>query len=1417
MRFWEVWGKKAAAALCLGTVAMPLAAGTFPILAPEQFTGQRGEPLVRHRLLYGVGPDISYLLVVENGAGGALDPVASAEIDLNGELVAAPHRFRARVEDFEVPITLRSEDINELVVRLAGRPGSGLRLSVLGVDEKPPEIELLRPEERRLTTTHRPDLLIHWTDDAAQVDPDTALILLDGQDLTPDCRVSSFDADCPTQELADGAHLLRVQVADRAGNVGQASFPFEIDLDREPPRVTLTAPTDGALVRSPTVAVEGTVTDNEELARVSLTDGELTLDGDRFTGRVSLTQGRRTVSVVARDAAGNQGSAEVTVTLDLRAPELTVDPAPAIVHSPTVEISGRLLFAEDLALFTVAGEEVELSPAGFFRAEVAVIPGPNLLAVRVEDLAGNFREELVEVGRVELPRVRITEPPDLSFVPGATVDVRGTLSLPGGAAAETTVTVNGSAAEVTRDPSSGTATFEARGVSVGGERQLLEAVAVSPSGGVASDRVHVVRDIEAPHLVVEYPAAESHLATAPVTLTGRIHDLEPSAGDLGVDVEGQPGQVADGHFRVEGVSLSPGDNLLTVAATDGAGHRREVSVPVVFEPTAGSHLQVVSGGGQTGAIGSELPEPLGVRLVDLAGQPVPATPVLFRVVGGDGSLARLGESESFRQVAVSTDSEGVAQARFVLGHNAGPGAHRLEVSSPGVTGRAVLTATAEPGPPALVVLDGGGIQVGLVGAVLPEPLTVAVTDAGWNRLAGVPVHFAVVKGEGRFDNGEPQQAVVTDEQGRAAVRFQLGPREGVANNVVEASLGDREEGFVTFVASGRALGDGEETSISGRVLDNTDVPVAGVTVTLEGTELTSRTDEEGRFRLDGVPVGTSHMRVDGTTAERPGTWPVLAFEVVPVPGRDNPFPRPIYLLPIDVERGLAVSETEGGVLTLPAVPGLALEIEPGSVTFPDGSANGVLSVTVVHGDKVPMIPSFGAQPRLVLTIQPAGAVLDPPARLTLPNSTGLAPGREIDLVSFDHDVGRFVVFGPGVVSEDGLTISSLPGLGLSKAGWSFEATPSPTGTAHQCSPSCEITDGSLCIPGCPTPIREPSLSASSGRMDLEGQVANLSAPGIQCEECDDTDIGMCETNPHCEDGKCVGEPVTVSEIEGPCVAATAKSVTFTAVSNDPAKVQWTAENGLPPEGTGETYDVRFLMEGEFRVEAGCGSNQQKSKIVTVGPQCASVEPTLLELDTPIPPADPLAFGHFESNVGLTVQPKACVDGDRWCLRLDRYVRVFGISLNAPLGQKDISGPNDPDVTPSTCQRIIEDFTPPPPGSPRGPRRREFWSSKITRAHEEFHARDFSERVDQKAFEALKKLFEQDDFCQMCAGPRSADELKLAALKVLVPLARDFDNSPIDNEIRAHDHSNPMYNSLIADIKARARNAPSTEGWPSECQ
>ena len=190
------------------------------------------------------------------------------------------------------------------------------------------------------------------------------------------------------------------------------------------------------------------------------------------------------------------------------------------------------------------------------------------------------------------------------------------------------------------------------------------------------------------------------------------------------------------------------------------------------------------------------------------------------------------------------------------------------------------------------------------------------------------------------------------------------------------------------------------------------------------------------------------LLVDGSTATRPGKYPTLDYDLVTVAGQNNRLSMPVFLLPLNTDNQLCVTETTGGgTLTIPEAPGFSLTFGPGQVIFPGGSKTGCISVTVVHSDKVPMSPGFGQQPRFIVTIQPSGAVFTVPATITLPNVDGLKPRAVTEMYSFDHDIGSFVAIGTGSVSEDGLVIRSNPGVGVLKAGWHCGGDPNSQGSS----------------------------------------------------------------------------------------------------------------------------------------------------------------------------------------------------------------------------------------------------------------------------------------------------------------------------------------------------------------------------------
>jgi hypothetical protein len=330
----------------------------------------------------------------------------------------------------------------------------------------------------------------------------------------------------------------------------------------------------------------------------------------------------------------------------------------------------------------------------------------------------------------------------------------------------------------------------------------------------------------------------------------------------------------------------------------------------------------------------------------------------------------------------------------------------------------------------------GESQVGVVSETLAQPFVVLVEDSEGNPVERIDVIFELLEGGGDLE-GSSTVVRTTDADGIAQVRVRLGPAAGLNSNVAQARFEGLDGLPVILTASGTLQGPSERTSVEGVVLDNTNMPVPDARVRIADTALESRTDEEGKFRIDGAPVGHVHLIVDGRTTTRPGVWPVLAFDLHNISGQSNSVGMPIFLLPIDVENARLVGGDQDTVLTLTGVPGFELTLFANSVTCPGGSSTCDVSVTQVHRDKVPMPPPRGAAPRLVLTVQPPGIRFDPPARVKYPNIEALAPGQVVDFFSFDHDLGQFVSVGTATVDEEGAFVITDPGFGIREGGWQY--------------------------------------------------------------------------------------------------------------------------------------------------------------------------------------------------------------------------------------------------------------------------------------------------------------------------------------------------------------------------------------------
>ena len=509
-------------------------------------------------------------------------------------------------------------------------------------------------------------------------------------------------------------------------------------------------------------------------------------------------------------------------------------------------------------------------------------------------------------------------------------------------------------------------------------------------------------------------------------------------------INGVQADVSNRSFMAEGILLVPGKNVISAVATDRAGNKNQSQVTVTLQDiSTQQRILMVSGNGQAGAVSTTLPQPLIVQVVNAAGQPMSNVPVEFTVNKSDGQLSAF--PQDGRQITIQTDTNGQASANLKLGTRIGNGNNQVLVSAPGFVGEVMFCASATVGVPDQVHAISGESQKGIAGQALPEPFFVVVFDAGGNPIPGVPVTFKVEQGGGTVE-GSTIVTKPTDSDGRAAVVLVLAQEEGINNNVVSASVDGLTTPPATLTASGVIPSAVALTRVSGTVLDNSNQPIPNATASIQGSNLSAITDQNGRFTISNAPVGSIILFIDGSTSTRPESFPFLEFPLLTVAGQDNSLNGPIYLPPLDTENSKVVGGDEDVTLTMKGVPGVAYTVFAHSARFPDGSTVGRLTLSQVHGDKVPMAPPNGTSPAVVGTLQPPRAKFNPPIRIQVPNSSALTAGQVVEVYSFDHDLEQFVSGGTARVSEDGSVIVSDPGFGLRVSGWHAAPPPPPPKT-----------------------------------------------------------------------------------------------------------------------------------------------------------------------------------------------------------------------------------------------------------------------------------------------------------------------------------------------------------------------------------
>lgn len=324
----------------------------------------------------------------------------------------------------------------------------------------------------------------------------------------------------------------------------------------------------------------------------------------------------------------------------------------------------------------------------------------------------------------------------------------------------------------------------------------LTVQATATVGPVDPDASQITADVN------RVPADGSSVANVTVTLTDKFGNpvsgkavTIKSSGDQ--NFIQQPEQLTDENGQAFGSIASTKAEVKTLSArnvTDGFDVNNTTTVE--FTALQADRMERARGQGQSANIGTALPDPIVVLVLDKNNNAVPGVNVEFVVTDGDGRVLNPAELPADalgkNSATITTDSQGEASAIWILGPNTGTNAAEARVD--GLTGSPVtFGATGVNNPATTMVLHGGNEQEnGMAGTQMTDPLQVNVTDANGMPVWNVPVTFSVTQGGGSLSNPDAR----TDFRGIAETNFVLGPKVGT--NVVEARNGSLNGSPITF-------------------------------------------------------------------------------------------------------------------------------------------------------------------------------------------------------------------------------------------------------------------------------------------------------------------------------------------------------------------------------------------------------------------------------------------------------------------------------------------------------------------------------------------------------------------------------------------------------------------------------------------
>ncbi len=382
-----------------------------------------------------------------------------------------------------------------------------------------------------------------------------------------------------------------------------------INPDATSPTVTITAPTSNSTYATgqSTLNIAGTASDNVAVTAVSWSNsrgGSGACSGTSSWSKtgITLSSGQNVITVTARDAAGNTRTDSLTVTYtppDTTRPSISIT-APTsnstyATGQSTLNIAGTA--SDNVAVTAVSwsnsrgGSGACSGTSSWSKTGITLSSGQNVITVTARDAAGNTRTDSLTVTYTPpdttRPSISITAPTSNStYATG-----QSTLNIAGTASDNVAVTaVSWSNSRGGSGACSGTSSWSKTGITLSSGQNVITVTARDAAGNTRTDSLTVTYtppDTTRPSISITAPTSNSTYATGQSTLNiaGTASDNVAVTAVSWSNSRGGSGACSGtSSWSKTGITLSSGQNVITVTARDAAGNTRTDSLTVTYTP-----------------------------------------------------------------------------------------------------------------------------------------------------------------------------------------------------------------------------------------------------------------------------------------------------------------------------------------------------------------------------------------------------------------------------------------------------------------------------------------------------------------------------------------------------------------------------------------------------------------------------------------------------------------------------------------------------------------------------------------------------------------------------------------------------------------------------------------------------------------